>query len=195
MLCVTGSPSAQLQPLRIAHSSTGVAVAALEPVQLSMDDSQASASSSSASPSSSLHRGVNAVEWSAYGQLLATAGWDGRVRLFSVTELSQRAAIRLLAVLPAHTAAAQCAAFAPSHTDAAFSADSARTANTAATSAVSAVCSAIPASLARFSRSSSLVPSARSPSPLFSLHSAAPLLLATGGDDQRVALYDALRMQ
>ena len=191
VLCVTGSPSAQLQPLHIAHSSAGVAVAALDPVQLSMDDSQAAASSSSASPSSSLHRGVNAVEWSAQGRLLATAGWDGRVRLFSVSALSQRAVLSLRAVLPAHTAAAQCVAFAPSHTDAASSADSARTANTAVTT-VSALSSAMPASLARFSHSSSLMPSARSLSPLFSRHSAAPLLLASGGDDQRVALYDAL---
>ena len=182
VLCVTGSPSAQLQPLYIEHTSlsSSVTVTPLEPVQLSMDDSPSSTSVSSTSSSHpSVHRGVNSLEWSVDRQLLATAGWDGRVRLFSVTQARSDppdAAIRLLAVMRFHTAAAQTIAWAPSQ-DAA----------TASSSDSATFPLAAPATLSSFSRLSSVSASARSL--LASAASPQSTLLASGADDQRIALY------
>ena len=209
VLCVTGSPSAVLHPLYIAHArhSSAVIVSPLEPVQLSMDDSLSSASlsASSSSSSSSVHRGVNFLAWCCDRQLLATAGWDGRVRLFSVSEApshSPPATIRLLAVLRFHTAGVQSVAFAPVGSDAPTHQQPADSSSTASNSSVIAKSvhtptptvspAPSPASLFIFSHSSSVPASSRSL--LLSSVGSLAALLASGGDDHRIALYSLPRL-
>ena len=195
VLCVTGSPSAQLHPLYIEHSAhpLSVTVTPLEPVQLSVDDSLSSASTPSSS-STSVHRGINSLEWSVDMRLLATAGWDGRVRLFSVyasqaTSDSPSANIQLSAVLRFHTAAVQSIAFSSSHTALPAAATGSPTGQLNESKAVMALFTypqPSPASLSSFSRLSSLRLSARS---LLSTADCRATLLATGADDHRIALY------
>ena len=197
LVCVTGSPTAHLQPVYVTRSlhSSAVSLTPLEPVALSMDDSDSSPSDESASA----HCGINCIEWCHADRTLATAGWDGRVRLFSVTSVlpgSSHAAIRLLAVLRFHTGAAHCVAFAPTRT--AQPAHSGQSDGRLVASSGLAVPAALttaptgggapsrPPSLSPFSHLSSLQRTARSV--LLSVGPQATLL-ASGGEDHRIALY------
>ena len=176
--------AARLQQLRLSRASL--------PVPLRQDAGGA-AEDDEAPPDSPGLGGVNAVQWKADGSLAATAGWDRRLRCLTPTrppllvraaadddsgeqQEAQQPALVLHAVLRFHTAAIACLAFSPvQRTEGGRG--SASASSSVARPAVLA--SALSAS----SRLAAMPSTCRLLSPLPSA------LLATGGEDARIAVW------